>query len=84
MRCSSFKTLAHQLLAQVSARFTTTGITGRHELNLLYEGLNKSAVIQKISLDEAEAVSSLRNAAGKVNVHVVDSNPAVINPNGKS
>ncbi|KAJ3577587.1 hypothetical protein NPX13_g2980 [Xylaria arbuscula] len=45
-------------------------------------GLNKSAIIQKISLDEAEAVTAKRNASGEVQVHVVDSNPLVINPNG--
>ncbi|KAK5635158.1 hypothetical protein RRF57_010870 [Xylaria bambusicola] len=45
-------------------------------------GLNKSAIIQKISLDEAEAVSAKRNATGEVKVHVVDSNPMVLNPNG--
>ncbi|KAI0506466.1 D-lactonohydrolase [Xylaria bambusicola] len=45
-------------------------------------GLNKSAIIQKISLDEAEAVSTKRNATGEVKVHVVDSNPTVLNPNG--
>ncbi|TGJ81057.1 hypothetical protein E0Z10_g7713 [Xylaria hypoxylon] len=45
-------------------------------------GLNKSAIIQKISLAEAEAVSTRRNATGLVKVHVVDSNPVVLNPNG--
>ncbi|KAI0098629.1 gluconolactonase [Nemania sp. FL0031] len=45
-------------------------------------GLNKSAIIQKISLDEAEAVSTKRNATGLVKVHVVDSSPMVLNPNG--
>ncbi|GAP91938.1 putative evolved d-pantonohydrolase protein [Rosellinia necatrix] len=45
-------------------------------------GLNKSAIIQKISLPEAEAVSTMRNATGLVKVHVVDSNPTVLNPNG--
>ncbi|KAI3330425.1 gluconolactonase [Ustulina deusta] len=45
-------------------------------------GLNKSAIIQKISLAEAEAVSTKRNATGQVKVHVVDSNPVVLNPNG--
>ncbi|KAI0420491.1 D-lactonohydrolase [Xylaria grammica] len=45
-------------------------------------GLNKSAIIQKISLAEAEAVSSKRNATGQVKVHIVDSNPIVLNPNG--
>ncbi|KAI1185388.1 lactonohydrolase [Nemania serpens] len=45
-------------------------------------GLEKSAIIQKISLDEADAVSTRRNATGSVKVHVVDSNPMVLNPNG--
>ncbi|KAI1331019.1 gluconolactonase [Xylariaceae sp. FL0255] len=45
-------------------------------------GLNKSGIIQKISLHEAEAVATLRNATGKVKVEVVNSNPMVINPNG--
>ncbi|KAI0538310.1 D-lactonohydrolase [Xylaria digitata] len=45
-------------------------------------GLNKSAIIQKISLAEAEAVSDKRNATGLVKVVVVDSNPIVLNPNG--
>jgi hypothetical protein len=48
-----------------------------------YEGLNKSAIIQKISLDEANAVSAKRNATGLVKVHAVTSNPPVLNPNGK-
>ncbi|KAI1265727.1 hypothetical protein F5Y18DRAFT_44931 [Xylariaceae sp. FL1019] len=45
-------------------------------------GLNKSSVVLKISLQEAESVTALRNATGKVQVQVVDSNPMVINPNG--
>ncbi|KAJ2991211.1 hypothetical protein NUW58_g2596 [Xylaria curta] len=45
-------------------------------------GLNKSAIIQKISLAEADAVSTKRNATGLVKVHVVDSKPMVLNPNG--
>ncbi|KAH8157263.1 hypothetical protein CIB48_g10980 [Xylaria polymorpha] len=45
-------------------------------------GLNKSAIIQKISVAEAEAVSVKRNATGLVKVHVVKSNPVVLNPNG--
>lgn len=45
-------------------------------------GLNKSSIIQKISLAEAEAVrkGELDNAT----VTVVPSNPQVINPNGMS
>ncbi|KAI6368384.1 hypothetical protein MCOR25_004680 [Pyricularia grisea] len=45
-------------------------------------GLNKSAIIQKISLSEADRVTSLTNAVGKVTISQVDSNPQVINPNG--
>lgn len=45
-------------------------------------GLNKSAIIQKISLAEAAQVSSVRNATGKVTVTTVPSNPMVVNPNG--
>jgi gluconolactonase len=43
-------------------------------------GLVKSAIIQKISLAQAEAVSS--SADGQVNVTVVNFDPPVINPNG--
>ncbi|OQE23380.1 hypothetical protein PENFLA_c011G10448 [Penicillium flavigenum] len=45
-------------------------------------GLEKSAIIQKISLAEAAAVSGKSDAVGLVNVAVVDSSPQVINPNG--
>ncbi|PSR76981.1 gluconolactonase [Coniella lustricola] len=45
-------------------------------------GLNKSAIIQKISVSEADAVRNLTNATGQVTVTVVPSNPMVINPNG--
>lgn len=45
-------------------------------------GLNKSSIIQKISVAEAEAVKDSRNATGNVTVTVVPSNPQVINPNG--
>ncbi|ORY62688.1 lactonohydrolase [Pseudomassariella vexata] len=45
-------------------------------------GLNKSAIIQKISLAEADAVKSKRIATGNVTVTVVPSTPQVINPNG--
>lgn len=45
-------------------------------------GLNKSAIIQKISVAEADAVKDSRNATGNVTVTVVPSNPQVINPNG--
>jgi gluconolactonase len=46
-------------------------------------GLKKSAIIQKISLAEAAAVSGKSDAVGLVNVHVVHSSPQVINPNGR-
>lgn len=45
-------------------------------------GLNKSAIIQKISLAQADAVKDQSNAVGQVDVVVVPSNPQVINPNG--
>ncbi|KAH8666310.1 D-lactonohydrolase [Xylariales sp. PMI_506] len=45
-------------------------------------GLNKSSIIQKISLTQADEVTGLRNATGKVDVVVVPSEPQVINPNG--
>ncbi|KAH7215674.1 hypothetical protein DER44DRAFT_856291 [Fusarium oxysporum] len=43
-------------------------------------GLNKSSIIQKISLKEADAVR--KGKQDEVKVTVVDSNPQVINPNG--
>ena len=46
-------------------------------------GLNKSSIILKIDLAEAAAVSNQRNASGSVKVHTVDSNPIVMNPNGR-
>jgi gluconolactonase len=49
----------------------------------LISGLKKSAIVQKISVDEAEAVASKRHATGQVKVHVVNANPPVINPNGE-
>lgn len=45
-------------------------------------GLNKSSIIQKISLKEADAVR--KGSKDEVKVTVVDSNPQVINPNGMS
>ncbi|KAJ0124850.1 evolved d-pantonohydrolase [Diaporthe amygdali] len=45
-------------------------------------GLNKSAIIQKIALSQADAVKNQANASGLVTVDVVPSNPQVINPNG--
>ncbi|KAH8896211.1 calcium-dependent phosphotriesterase [Thozetella sp. PMI_491] len=45
-------------------------------------GIQKSSIIQKISLAEVGAYSAQRNATGKVTVTVVNSNPTVVNPNG--
>ncbi|EXJ67013.1 gluconolactonase [Cladophialophora psammophila CBS 110553] len=45
-------------------------------------GLNKSNIIQKISLNQAASVSSLRNASGQVDVVTVNATPPVINSNG--
>jgi gluconolactonase len=45
-------------------------------------GLNKSSIIQKISLAQADAVKTSLNASGQVTVDVVSSTPQVINPNG--
>ncbi|KAJ6790013.1 hypothetical protein PWT90_03802 [Aphanocladium album] len=44
-------------------------------------GLNKSAIVQKISVKEALQIAS-GNKTGHVQVHTVKSNPPVINPNG--
>ena len=45
-------------------------------------GLNKSAIIEKISLSQLTGVSAKRNVSGQVDVITVPSNPPVINPNG--
>jgi len=45
-------------------------------------GLNKSSIIQKISLSQADAVKSSLNATGQVTVDTVPSTPQIINPNG--
>lgn len=45
-------------------------------------GLNKSSIIQKISLSEAEAVR--KGEKDNATVTVVPSNPQVVNPNGMS
>jgi len=45
-------------------------------------GLNKSAIIQKISLAQADAVKTLQNATGQVMVDIVPSTPQIMNPNG--
>lgn len=47
-------------------------------------GLNQSNAILKISLSQAAAVSTERNASGRVDVVTVNANPAVINSNGSS
>lgn len=45
-------------------------------------GLNKSSIVQKISLADAEALRSGSLGAEAVTVHTVPSSPQVINPNG--
>lgn len=45
-------------------------------------GLKKSSLILKISMNETVALSSERDAVGKVQVDVVPIEPQVINPNG--
>ena len=45
-------------------------------------GLLKSNEIYKIALKQAEAVSSERNATGKVDVVTVKADPPIINSNG--
>jgi gluconolactonase len=45
-------------------------------------GLAKSAIIQKIALSQADAVTDQVDASGQVDVITVDSQPQVINPNG--
>lgn len=47
-------------------------------------GLKKSAIIEKISLAQAAAVSDKADAVGLVNITTVPSSPMVLNPNGKS
>jgi len=46
-------------------------------------GLNKSNILQKISLAQAAAVSAQRNASGSVDVVAVNATPTVINSNGQ-
>lgn len=46
-------------------------------------GLKKSAIIEKISLADAAAVSHKSDAVGLVDVTTVPSSPTVLNPNGK-
>ncbi|KAL2198868.1 hypothetical protein P885DRAFT_32610 [Corynascus similis CBS 632.67] len=46
-------------------------------------GLEKSAIIQKISLSAiTPSIANQRNASGSVKIEIVDSKPVVINPNG--
>ncbi len=45
-------------------------------------GLAKSAVVQKISLAQADRVTHKANASGEVDVVVLGETPQVINPNG--
>ncbi|CAG8932842.1 unnamed protein product [Penicillium salamii] len=45
-------------------------------------GLKKSAIIEKISLAQAAAVSDKTDAVGLVNITTVPSSPVVLNPNG--
>ncbi|GFZ51786.1 hypothetical protein JCM24511_09554 [Saitozyma sp. JCM 24511] len=45
-------------------------------------GLNKSGIIEKIALSQADAVKTQSNATGQVDVITVNSTPQIINPNG--
>ena len=45
-------------------------------------GLNKSAIIEKISLSQLTGVSAKRNVSGQIDVITVPSKPQVVNPNG--
>ncbi len=45
-------------------------------------GVEKSAMIQKISLPEVAALSALRDATGLVTVMATGSNATILNPNG--
>lgn len=45
-------------------------------------GLNKSSIVQKISLAEAMAVAQSADEGDEVNIETVTSDPPVINPNG--
>jgi len=46
-------------------------------------GLNKSAIIEKISLAEAAEIAASGNASARIDVVTVDAQPTVINPNGQ-
>ncbi|KAK7748105.1 hypothetical protein SLS53_001357 [Cytospora paraplurivora] len=45
-------------------------------------GLNKSGIIQKISLSQVEGLTNLTNATGQVTVDLVSSDPTIVNPTG--
>ncbi|KAJ5131135.1 SMP-30/Gluconolaconase/LRE-like region [Penicillium bovifimosum] len=45
-------------------------------------GLHKSAIVEKISLAQAAAVSDKRDAVGLVNITTVPASPIILNPNG--
>ncbi|KAG5657790.1 hypothetical protein KAF25_007823 [Fusarium avenaceum] len=45
-------------------------------------GLEKSSVVQKIALSDAEAVKNGTHVSEEVEVKIVDSTPQIINPNG--
>ena len=49
-------------------------------------GLNKSAIVEKISLKQVMNVtaSGQRNVSGQIDVTTVKTNPQVFNPNGQS
>lgn len=47
-------------------------------------GLNKSSIIQKVSMADAEALRKGNFSTEHVTVHTVPSDPQVINPNGES
>jgi hypothetical protein len=46
-------------------------------------GLNKSAIIEKISLTQAAQVAASMNSSARINVTTVNARPTVINPNGQ-
>lgn len=45
-------------------------------------GLNKSGIIEKIALSQADAVKTQSNGTGQVDVITVNSTPQIVNPNG--
>lgn len=46
-------------------------------------GLKKSAIIERISLADAAAVSQKSDAVGLVDVTTIPSSPTILNPNGR-